>query len=512
MSIIINRIGAFVKVVITGREPEYLHRTLVNLQYNNNSNKITVNCKNFDAYDDAGNCTLEGVVITDEATFDEQVAILFPNEGGGSGDTPNLQAVTDVGNNTNNPVRFIHPDDLTTGVAVESNDPATGAADSNFTQKLQRKDGVIALLSDTGGDITVNGISPDIDRNIVTGFANTSSTGNTGVVHSVLDYLLSIETISPALDDRRAAIESTAGTAWDFSVKSADYDFMHSLIIDLISGFSFSSSNYAGTQFCKILLDSISMRFETQKGIYINSNPGNENEVLTSKGADLPPVWQALPAFIPLSGTIVDAPVTGSIEMVTGYGESRIFKDHVDEDAKMRIGFTESALQVNVESYDGTQFAGITTNKFGTSFYGKPEDKGVSGGVYFEDKTDPNTYAQMQDLDNIAGLQILPAMNNGNAASVDWQPTKRECVGVCETTGMSGALTLYALAGGSGFIDNFTVSILLKMEIGYTFYINTAGVNFTSPAYSLISDGTDRIVVVKCVNGYFSLISNTEAI
>lgn len=87
MSIVLTKQGDFVKVVTPNREPQSLHRSKVSLQYNNNNNIVTLTTPDYYQDADVTDCTFGGVVLSNENTFDTQVALLFPNEGGGSGGT-----------------------------------------------------------------------------------------------------------------------------------------------------------------------------------------------------------------------------------------------------------------------------------------------------------------------------------------------------------------------------------------------------------------------------------------
>jgi hypothetical protein len=104
MNIEITKLGRRVKVVFADREPIYTDSANFTASYNNNNDTVEITADQTTRAAVVANDELiiEGVTVSDETTFDQQIALVFPNEGGGSGpgETPNLQAVTDVGNIT----------------------------------------------------------------------------------------------------------------------------------------------------------------------------------------------------------------------------------------------------------------------------------------------------------------------------------------------------------------------------------------------------------------------------
>jgi len=103
---------------------------------------------------------------------------------------------------------------------------------------------------------------------------------------------------------------------------------------------------------------------------------------------------------IPLSGTASGSPVTGDIELITGYGETRIFKEHPDENWNGRIAFTESAIQIISESTDGSQVAGIEYTKSATRVIGTASSVGITGAFDYTANITDLDYPQKKYVDS----------------------------------------------------------------------------------------------------------------
>lgn len=93
MATVIEKIGSFVKINTTGREPNYYSKTEVKIQYNNNNNTVLIQTPDFYVSEFGTDVTIMAVIINNEATLDAQLILLFPNEGGGSS-TPNVANYT----------------------------------------------------------------------------------------------------------------------------------------------------------------------------------------------------------------------------------------------------------------------------------------------------------------------------------------------------------------------------------------------------------------------------------
>jgi len=111
MSIEIFQIGSQAKFVQNSKVKGTFDRSQVQAIYNEASNKVsfiinnigTLNTADISAGNELFITTDTGglVDVTNQGAFDDNWKLLFPNEGGGSGTTPNLQQVCNVGNETN---------------------------------------------------------------------------------------------------------------------------------------------------------------------------------------------------------------------------------------------------------------------------------------------------------------------------------------------------------------------------------------------------------------------------
>ena len=104
--------------------------------------------------------------------------------------------------------------------------------------------------------------------------------------------------------------------------------------------------------------------------------------------------------FIPLSGTTVGKPVTGDIEIQSGYADTNIYKNHEDEDWKGRLIFSDSALQLISENFDNTLATSLNIYKDKVQIGSNdPISKGLEGVQDFTSNITDLDYVQKKYVD-----------------------------------------------------------------------------------------------------------------
>lgn len=175
--------------------------------------------------------------------------------------------------------------------------------------------------------------------------------------------------------------------------------------------------------------------------------------------------------FIPLSGTEVGSPVTGDIEIVTGYGENKIYKEHVDEDWTGRISFTDSAIQIVGTSIDNTESHSLEVYKDKVQI-GSLSGKGLVGQSYFGAKYENETYVQKKYVDlqfveldygdtiSVGGIENTQVITTGVG-------TGACTVNLSTTTSIGKDITISDLANGAS-----THNIKIDSGVGNTILYN----------------------------------------
>lgn len=130
MSTQLKQIGGQVRIDTGGRNFGYFDRSQVEVIFNPLSKTVSITCQGAGSINTAdvsagGVLSIETVTgglvdITSQALWDTNFALLFPNEGGGSGTTPNLQQVTTVGEETDNNMKVYKDTDANCYVEISS--------------------------------------------------------------------------------------------------------------------------------------------------------------------------------------------------------------------------------------------------------------------------------------------------------------------------------------------------------------------------------------------------------
>lgn len=139
-----------------------------------------------------------------------------------------------------------------------------------------------------------------------------------------------------------------------------------------------------------------------------NSSPDTLVDWIVSKALDF--------LCIPLRGTAVGNPVTGNIEIVTGYGETHIFKEHIDEDWRGRFSFSDSFLQIASEKISDSNGTTTSFNKNHVEISSTiPTSDGIVGAQDFSQNLTLLSYTQKVYVDSLRGKHISKTTTEINA-------------------------------------------------------------------------------------------------
>jgi len=196
---------------------------------------------------------------------------------------------------------------------------------------------------------------------------------------------------------------------------------------------------------------------------------------------------------IPLSGTASGSPVTGDIELITGYGETRIFKEHPDENWNGRIAFTESAIQIISESTDGSQVAGIEYTKSATRVIGTASSVGITGAFDYTANITDLDYPQKKYVDSaIAAIKPYKVYTAIITQTGTDAPT---AVVLQNTLGITPTLTRFATG-------NYRITASNTFTANKTFCIVGQEANSgTGMNYIWASDSNDDEVLLQTYDG-----------
>jgi len=108
-------------------------------------------------------------------------------------------------------------------------------------------------------------------------------------------------------------------------------------------------------------------------------------------------------AYIPLSGTIPSAPVTGNIEFESGYGFNALVKTNESEDFKGYFGFDGYGLVVIInDAADANELSNIKLTKDGLSLScNSPTSRGFTGEQDFTPNITDLDFIQRKYVDNL---------------------------------------------------------------------------------------------------------------
>ena len=206
---------------------------------------------------------------------------------------------------------------------------------------------------------------------------------------------------------------------------------------------------------------------------------GSSVQSVTGDSVDNTDTLNPIINAIPLSGTTVGNPVTGDIEIQSGYADTKIYKNHEDEDWKGRLVFSDSAFQLVSENFDNTLATSLNIYKDKLQISSSnPISRGLEGVQDFT----PN----ITDLDYVQKKYVDTKVSKVTSSGV-------ERAYIINADGSQGTKATSEWVNAN--LDNYLVNITTPSpnHTGASAETNITSYNFVIPANTLSDGDTLRI-------------------